>query len=100
VPDADLLPDHRLLVKVGKEALGLVQDDHVVSEVEPRTAQDVVAPLEYVHQAVELDDEARGGSGFDLRYDMIILDESESLLAHFDEQTMVRKEIGRWKLFE
>jgi hypothetical protein len=27
------------------------------------------------------------GEGFDLRYDMIILDESESLLAHFAEQT-------------
>ena len=31
---------------------------------------------------------------------MIILDESESLLAHFDEQTMTRKEIGIWSLFD
>ena len=31
---------------------------------------------------------------------MIILDESESLLAHFDEQTMSRKEIGIWNLFD
>ena len=30
VPDADLLPGHRLLVEVGEEALGLVQYDHVV----------------------------------------------------------------------
>ena len=30
---------------------------------------------------------------FDLRYDMIILDESESLLAHMDEKTMEKKEI-------
>ena len=31
---------------------------------------------------------------------MVIFDESESLLAHFDEQTMVRKEIGIWNLFD
>ena len=60
VPDADLLPGHRLLVEVGKEALGLVQYDHVVSEVEAGAAQDVVAPLEDVQQAFELGDEARG----------------------------------------
>ena len=29
---------------------------------------------------------------------MIILD--ESLLAHFEQQTMVRKEIGIWNLFD
>ena len=38
VPDADLLPGHGLLVKVGEEALGLVQDDHVVFEVETLAA--------------------------------------------------------------
>ena len=30
---------------------------------------------------------------FDLRYDIIILDEPESLLAHMDEKTMEKKEI-------
>ncbi|MFM7990592.1 MAG: hypothetical protein ACKPKO_65855, partial [Candidatus Fonsibacter sp.] len=30
-------------------------------------------------------DDVLNGDGFNLRYDMIILDESESLLAHFDE---------------
>ena len=60
VPNTNLLPGHRPLVEVGEEALGLVKDDHVASEVETGAAQDVVAPLEYVHQAVELDDEARG----------------------------------------
>ncbi len=30
---------------------------------------------------------------FQLKYDMIILDESESLLAHIGEKTMERKEI-------
>ncbi|MFM7989429.1 MAG: hypothetical protein ACKPKO_59955 [Candidatus Fonsibacter sp.] len=40
------------------------------------------------------------GRGFQLRYDMIILGESESLLAHFDDQTMSGKEIGIWNLFD
>ena len=31
---------------------------------------------------------------------MIILDESESLLSHFDEQTMSGKEIGIWNFFD
>ncbi|MFM7981037.1 MAG: hypothetical protein ACKPKO_17140, partial [Candidatus Fonsibacter sp.] len=38
--------------------------------------------------------------GFNLKYDMTILDESESLLAHFDEQTMSGKEIGIWNFFD
>ena len=33
------------------------------------------------------------GDEFDLRYDMIVLDESESLMNHFDEGTMNHKEI-------
>ena len=40
-------------------------------------------------------DDVLNGDGFNLRYDMIILDESESLLAHVDEQT-VRE--GDWNL--
>ncbi len=60
VPESDLLPGHSLLVKVGEEALGLVQYDHVVSEVESISIQDVVAPREDVHEAVKLDDEAGG----------------------------------------
>ena len=38
VPDADLLPCQRLLVEVGQQALGLVQYDHVVSELEALAA--------------------------------------------------------------
>ena len=45
-------------------------------------------------------DDVLNGEGFQLRYDMIILDESESLLAHFDEQTMSGKEIGIWNSFD
>jgi hypothetical protein len=31
---------------------------------------------------------------------MIVLDESESLLNHFDEKTMEKKEIGIWEFFD
>ncbi|MFM7987600.1 MAG: hypothetical protein ACKPKO_50625 [Candidatus Fonsibacter sp.] len=48
----------------------------------------------------ERSDDVLGGPGLDLRYDMIILDESESLLAHFEEQTMSVKEIGIWNFFD
>ena len=36
---------------------------------------------------------------FQLKYDMIILDESESLLAHLDEKTMEKKEIEIFSFF-
>ena len=45
-------------------------------------------------------DDVLSGEGFNLKYDVIILDESESLLAHFDEQTMSRQEIGIWNFFD
>jgi len=37
---------------------------------------------------------------FEKSYDMIILDESESLLNHFDERTMSNKEIQTWNFFD
>ena len=37
---------------------------------------------------------------FDLQYDLIVLDESESLLAHFDEGTMEHKEINIFDFFD
>ena len=49
---------------------------------------------------LERNDDVLDGEGFQLKYDMIILDESESLLAHFDERTMTRKEIGIWNFFD
>ena len=36
------------------------------------------------------------GDEFDLRYDMIYLDESEGLMNHFDEGTMNQQENDRW----
>jgi len=40
------------------------------------------------------------GGSFDLKYDVIVLDESESLLCHFDEATMENKEINIWHFFD
>ena len=40
------------------------------------------------------------GESFELHYDMIVLDESESLLCHFDEKTMEKKEITIWNFFD
>ena len=40
------------------------------------------------------------GETFDMNYDMIILDESESLLSHFDCKTMERKNISVWNFFD
>ena len=37
---------------------------------------------------------------FNLHYDMVILDESESLLSHFDEKAIEGKEIKTWGLFD
>ena len=45
-------------------------------------------------------EDVMNGAAFDLNYDMIVLDESESLLCHFDEGTMVRKEIEIWNFFD
>ena len=43
--------------------------------------------------------EVMNGDVFNLHYDMIVPDESESLLSHFDETTMERKEIEIWEFF-
>ena len=40
------------------------------------------------------------GEAFELSYDVIVLDESESLLNHFDEKTMEKKEIEIWEFFD
>ena len=56
----------------------------------------LIVQLDSLMNIFERSDDVIRGEGFHLRYDMIILDESESLLAHFDEQTMARKEIIIW----
>ncbi|MFM7987721.1 MAG: hypothetical protein ACKPKO_51260, partial [Candidatus Fonsibacter sp.] len=60
----------------------------------------LIVQLDSLTHICERSDDVLSGEGFQLRYDMIILDESESLLAHFDEQTMSGKEIGIWNFFD
>ncbi|MFM7983016.1 MAG: hypothetical protein ACKPKO_27200, partial [Candidatus Fonsibacter sp.] len=60
----------------------------------------LIVQLDSLMNILERSDDVRSGSGFDLRYGMISVEEPEGLLAHFDEQTMVRKEIGIWNLFD
>ncbi|MFM7983244.1 MAG: hypothetical protein ACKPKO_28380, partial [Candidatus Fonsibacter sp.] len=59
----------------------------------------LIVQLDSLMHIFESSDDVIDGEGFQLRYDMIILDEFESLLAHFDEQTMAKKEIGIWNMF-
>jgi hypothetical protein len=40
------------------------------------------------------------GEGYELSYDLIVPDESESLLCHFDEKTMEKKEIEIRQLYD
>ena len=54
----------------------------------------LIVQLDSLMNIFERSDDFLGGEGFQLRYDMIILGEPESLLVHFDEQTMSRKGIG------
>ena len=60
----------------------------------------LIVQLDRLTSVFERNDDVLDGEGFQLRYDLIILDESESLLAHLDEQTMTRKEIGIWNFFD
>ena len=57
-------------------------------------APHLIVQLDSLMNIFERSDDFLSGSGFQRRYDLIILHESESLFAHFYEQTMVRKEIG------
>ena len=60
----------------------------------------LIVQLDSLMSIFERSDDALSCGGFHLRYDMIILDKSESLLAHFGEQTMARKEISIWNFID
>jgi len=59
----------------------------------------LIVHLDSLMSVFERSEDVLDGEGFQLRYDLIILDEPGSPLAHFDEQTMTRKEIGIWNFF-
>ena len=56
----------------------------------------LIVQLDNLMHRFERSDDVLGSKGFQLRYNMLILYESEILLAHFDEQTMANKEISIW----
>ena len=60
----------------------------------------LIVQLDNLMSIFERSDDVISGECFHLRYDMIILDEPESLMAHFDQQTMARKEISIWNFFD
>ena len=60
----------------------------------------LIVQLDSLMHIFERSDDVISGNGFHLRYDMIILEESESLLADFDDQTMARKEVSIWNFFD
>ncbi|MFM7980295.1 MAG: hypothetical protein ACKPKO_13365, partial [Candidatus Fonsibacter sp.] len=48
----------------------------------------LIVQLDSLMHIFERSDDVLSGEGCQLRYDMSILDESERLVSHFDEQTM------------
>jgi hypothetical protein len=60
----------------------------------------LIVQVDSLLNVLQKNDKFISSGSFSLKYDMIILDESESLLAHFDEKTMERKEINIWNFFD
>jgi len=60
----------------------------------------LIVQIDSLLSVLQKNDKFISSGAFSLKYDMIILDESESLLAHFDEKTMERKEINIWNFFD
>ena len=60
----------------------------------------LVVQLDSLLNIIIRNDSFRNSNEFDLAFDMIVLDESESLLNHFDEKTMERKEIDTWEFLD
>ncbi len=59
----------------------------------------LIVQIDSLMQVIHKNDKFRIEGKFQLKYDMIILDESESLLAHINETTMERKEIEIYDFF-
>ena len=64
------------------------------------SASRLIVQVDSLLNLVYRNDDVVSGEAFDLSYDMIVLDESESLLCHFDEKTMENKEIDIWGFFD
>ena len=55
------------------------------------SASRLIVQVDSLLNLVYRNDDVVSGEAFGLSYDMIVLDESESLLCHFDEKTMENK---------
>ncbi len=62
-------------------------------------AKRLIVQVDSLMKVLEKNDKFVMGEGFETKYDMIILDESESLSANFDEKAMQKKEIEICKSF-
>jgi hypothetical protein len=60
----------------------------------------LIVQLDSLLKVITHNSDVMCGDAFDLNYDMIVLDESESLLNHFDEKTMEGKEIQIWEFLD
>jgi hypothetical protein len=60
----------------------------------------LIVQLDSLLKVITHNSDVMCGDPFDLNYDMIVLDESESLLNHFDEKTMEGKEIQIWEFLD
>jgi hypothetical protein len=63
-------------------------------------AKKLIVQLDSLLNVLMKSDAVANDERFDLQYDFIVLDESESLLAHFDEGTMETKDIRTFDFFD
>ncbi len=73
--------------------LGFKNYLHAHDESSVWNSKRLIVQLDSLMQVLRKNDKFLIEGKFQLKYDMIILDESESLLAHLDENTMQKKEI-------
>jgi hypothetical protein len=60
----------------------------------------LIVQLDSLMNLLYRNDDVMDGEAFELDYDLIVLDESESLMNHFDGKTMENKEISIWEFFD
>ena len=72
--------------------------DYLDSDNDPNVSETPrrIIKLDSRLKLVYKNSDASDGKGFELSYDLIVLDKSENLMSHFDEGTMNKKEIEIW----
>ena len=64
------------------------------------TSPRLILQIDSLMKLLEKNPGVMNGGGFNLKYDMIVIDESESLLSHLDGGTMKGKEIDIYNFFD